>query len=124
MNEHLLKVIEYLGGTPNYRPGWTGIRCVSPNHEDTRQSARINYDEQAYACLGCGLKAGSAFQLLERSLQLDFDRANREYAVATGETYRGVRESTSGQPRGFNLSNGAARFESGSGFGAKTWLRR
>lgn len=41
---------------------WSSVRCF--NHDDRMASARVHMDEGAYACLACGIQAGSPVKLL------------------------------------------------------------
>lgn len=55
---------------------WVTVRCG--NHDDSHGSARVNMDEGAYACLACGLKAGSPAGLVMAVRNCDW-RAAADY---------------------------------------------
>jgi CHC2 zinc finger len=57
--------------------GWHSVRC--PFHDDHQASARINVALDAFICLRCGVKAGSALRLIE-SRECVSSAAAREYA--------------------------------------------
>jgi len=42
---------------PSVDTRWMSVKCG--NHDDSHASARVHMAEGAYACLACGLKAGS-----------------------------------------------------------------
>jgi|SRR5690606_24682960 len=114
-------VVRHLTGEePTRRWGWQSIRCISPAHDDSRASARINFEEGAYCCLACGLKAGSPIQLLQRALQLSPGEAARLYQSVTGDAgplrrrHHSVGFDTTGKPRSYELGQGLAA----------RWLRR
>lgn len=58
---------------PRRDGAWTSVRCG--NHDDRNASARVHMQEGAYACLACGLKAGSPVGLVMEVKQLTYPQA-------------------------------------------------
>lgn len=120
----IVKVLEYYGSTEAGRAanrnGWVSIRC--PFHSDTRASAAVNANFAGFNCLGCGIK-GNAISLIMEVEKIDFISAVEFYERIVGEKHPGVSRPVQ-RLSGYDSLGRRKRFESGSGFDPKGWLRR
>lgn len=94
---------------------WQTIRCLSPDHDDRKASARVNIEEDAFACHGCGIK-GDSIKVLMQIEKISRDRAEERYKKITGSSHKSVSNRTTERRRSLDLSGGGTRdYERGSG---------
>src|SRR5690606_17641311 len=62
---------------PAERHGW--LSCLCPFHDETRPSASVNYEKNAFNCHGCGMK-GDIIALIRRKEGLSYGEAVKRAA--------------------------------------------
>ena len=71
---------------------WCSVKCG--HHDDHRASARVHIEEGCYACLACGLKAGSPEALVMTVQGVSYQQARQTLeglgiSTTVTETYSG-----------------------------------
>lgn len=118
----LYEVLTHYGasGVPD-SGGWRSVCC--PFHSDSRASARVSISDGAFFCHGCGI-GGDSISLVMKAENCDFPSAISKLEKITGRANPGLSEPTRRESGRYLVSGEPARFEQGSGFSTKDWLRR
>lgn len=74
------------------------VACLCPFHGDTRPSASVSFQNNAFACYACGVK-GDALSLIRRREGVSHKRANEiAEAISEGSDIE-IPRKPSGKPR-------------------------
>lgn len=92
---------------------WQTVRCPNPDHTDRHRSARVNIEEDAFCCLGCGIK-GTSIDLIMSIEGVSRDSAYTIYQSITGGGHQSLRKDAGNRRRGIDISGRTRDYERGS----------
>lgn len=116
MEKHSIgPILEYYGGVPPTRSGWTKMRC--PFHKDTHASAQVSLKDNAFVCFGCGVK-GDTYSIIMEQEGVDFREAISRAESITGTSIKSIRGEHRGSDRVLGKSRSIARGRPKRSFGS------